>query len=44
MHLWYALQGEVSKYSLKLSKINLDNANKTKIYNIKSNHWVFGIN
>ena len=30
------LPGEVSKYSLKLSKINLDNANKPKIYNIKS--------
>ncbi len=31
------LQDEVSKYSLNLSKINLDNANKPKIYNIKSN-------
>ena len=30
------LQDEVSKYSLKLMKINLENANKPKIYNIKS--------
>lgn len=30
------LQDEVSKYSLKLMKINLDNAQKPKIYNIKS--------
>ncbi len=30
------LQDEVSKYSLKLMKINLDDANKPKIYNIKS--------
>ncbi len=31
------LQDEVSKYSLKLMKINLVNASKPKIYNIKSN-------
>ncbi len=31
------LQDEVSKYSLRLIKINLTNANKPKIYNIKSN-------
>jgi hypothetical protein len=31
------LQDEVAKYSLKLMKINLENANKPKIYNIKSN-------
>lgn len=31
------LQDEVSKYSLNLTKINLANANKPKIYNIKSN-------
>jgi len=31
------LQDEVSKYSLNLTKINLSNANKPKIYNIKSN-------
>ena len=31
------LQDEVSKYSLNLTKINLKNANKPKIYNIKSN-------
>lgn len=31
------LQDEVSKYSLNLTKINLTNANKPKIYNIKSN-------
>ena len=31
------LQDEVSKYSLKLMKINLTNASKPKIYNIKSN-------
>ena len=31
------LQDEVSKYSLQLMKINLINANKPKIYNIKSN-------
>ena len=31
------LQDEVSKYSLRLMKINLTNANKPKIYNIKSN-------
>jgi len=31
------LQDEVSKYSLKLTKINLVNASKPKIYNIKSN-------
>lgn len=31
------LQDEVSKYSLNLTKINLDNAQKPKIYNIKSN-------
>jgi hypothetical protein len=31
------LQDEVSKYSLNLTKINLNNANKPKIYNIKSN-------
>ena len=31
------LQDEVSKYSLNLTKINLLNANKPKIYNIKSN-------
>lgn len=30
------LQDEVSKYSLKLMKINLESANKPKIYNIKS--------
>ena len=30
------LQDEVSKYSLSLTKINLRNANKPKIYNIKS--------
>lgn len=30
------LQDEVSKYSLNLTKINLVNANKPKIYNIKS--------
>lgn len=30
------LQDEVSKYSLKLMKINLNNASKPKIYNIKS--------
>lgn len=30
------LQDEVSKYSLNLMKINLDDANKPKIYNIKS--------
>jgi hypothetical protein len=30
------LQDEVSKYSLSLMKINLDDANKPKIYNIKS--------
>ena len=31
------LQDEVSKYSLNLTKINLVNAHKPKIYNIKSN-------
>lgn len=31
------LQDEVSKYALNLTKINLNNANKPKIYNIKSN-------
>lgn len=31
------LQDEVSKYSANLMKINLSNANKPKIYNIKSN-------
>lgn len=31
------LQNEVSKYSLQLIKINLKNANKPKIYNIKNN-------
>ncbi len=31
------LQDEVSKYALNLTKINLVNANKPKIYNIKSN-------
>jgi hypothetical protein len=31
------LQDEVSKYSLRLIKINLSNANKPKIYNIKNN-------
>jgi hypothetical protein len=31
------LQDEVSKYSLNLTKINLANAHKPKIYNIKSN-------
>jgi hypothetical protein len=31
------LQDEVSKYSLNLTKINLVNASKPKIYNIKSN-------
>ena len=31
------LQDEVSKYSLNLTKINLSNASKPKIYNIKSN-------
>lgn len=31
------LQDEVSKYSLNMMKINLDNAYKPKIYNIKSN-------
>lgn len=30
------LQDEVSKYSLKMIKINLDKANKPKIYNIKN--------
>ena len=30
------LQDQVSKYSLKLMKINLDNANKPKIYNYKN--------
>lgn len=30
------LQDEVSKYSLNLMKINLSNANKPKIYNVKS--------
>jgi hypothetical protein len=30
------LQDQVSKYSLRLMKINLDNANKPKVYNIKS--------
>jgi hypothetical protein len=30
------LQDEVSKYSIKLIKINLDKANKPKIYNIKN--------
>jgi len=30
------LQDEVSKYSINLTKINLDNATKPKIYNIKS--------
>jgi hypothetical protein len=30
------LQDEVSKYSLKLMKINLEKANKPKIYNIKN--------
>jgi hypothetical protein len=30
------LQDEVSKYSLRLMKINIANANKPKIYNIKS--------
>jgi hypothetical protein len=30
------LQDEVSKYSLRLMKINLKNANKPKIYNIKN--------
>jgi hypothetical protein len=30
------LQDEVSKYSLKLMKINLANANKPKVYNIKN--------
>jgi hypothetical protein len=32
------LQDEVSKYSLQLMKINLTNAHKPKIYNIKSNN------
>jgi hypothetical protein len=31
------LQDEVSKYAINLTKINLGNANKPKIYNIKSN-------
>ena len=31
------LQDEVSKYALNLTKINLNNAHKPKIYNIKSN-------
>lgn len=31
------LQDEVSKYSLKLMKIDISNANKPKIYNIKNN-------
>jgi hypothetical protein len=31
------LQDEVSKYSLNLTKINLSNAHKPKIYNIKNN-------
>jgi hypothetical protein len=31
------LQDEVSKYSLNLTKINLTNASKPKVYNIKSN-------
>lgn len=31
------LQDEVSKYSLNMTKINISNANKPKIYNIKSN-------
>lgn len=31
------LQDEVSKYALNLTKINLNNASKPKIYNIKSN-------
>jgi hypothetical protein len=31
------LQDEVSKYALNLTKINLSNAHKPKIYNIKSN-------
>ncbi|MCK9476891.1 MAG: hypothetical protein M0R46_13270 [Candidatus Muirbacterium halophilum] len=31
------LQDEVSKYSLNMIKINISNANKPKIYNIKSN-------
>ena len=31
------LQNEVSKYSLSLMKINLSNAHKPKIYNIKNN-------
>lgn len=30
------LQDEVSKYSMNLTKINLENANKPKIYNIKN--------
>lgn len=30
------LQDEVSKYSLKMTKINISNASKPKIYNIKS--------
>jgi hypothetical protein len=30
------LQDEVSKYSLNLTKINLRNTHKPKIYNIKS--------
>jgi hypothetical protein len=30
------LQDEVSKYSLKMTKINVSNANKPKVYNIKS--------
>lgn len=32
------LQDEVSKYSLNLTKINLANATKPKIYNVKSNN------
>lgn len=30
------LQDELSKYSLRMMKINLDNANKPKIYNLKA--------
>lgn len=39
------LQDEVSKYSLSLTKINLANAHKPKIYNIKNNidHSLVGI-
>jgi hypothetical protein len=31
------LQDEITKYSIRLSKINLDNALKPKVYNIKNN-------